>query len=129
MARKSRFKVLLGALEVLGLCAVTALPAFADPLSNHPLALAIRNGNCVAAVKFLNPDATLNDKDTAFMGGRMLSEGICVEQNPIGAAHFFAHAADLGDRESKLELSTSVGQGEGSEQSYERASARAVASE
>jgi len=111
-------------LKIAGMFALFAafsLPVQAESLSNHPVAVAIRNGDCKAAARLLNPVANENDKNTAFLGGRMLSEGICLESNPIGAAHFYAHAAELGDERSKLEYATALGLGEGADQSYEHA--------
>jgi len=105
----------------LALCAALSLPAQAESLANHPVAVAVRNGDCKAAARLLNPVANENDKSTAFLGGRMLSEGICLEANPVGAAHFYAHAAELGDERSKLEYATALGLGEGADQSYEHA--------
>ena len=90
-------------------------------LSSHPVVVAIRRGDCAAAVKLLNPDVTLNDDQTAFLTGRMLDEGICVQKNPAAAAHFFARATDLGDKNAELDYGAKVGLGDGTKQSYERA--------
>jgi hypothetical protein len=106
---------------IAALGATLLQPAGAESVAAHPAALAIRHHDCEAAVALLNPNATLNDQQTAFIGGRMLSEGICVELNPVGTAHFYAHAADLGDKASILEFASTVGRGEGSPQSYEHA--------
>jgi hypothetical protein len=95
--------------------------ACAAELSAHPITIAVRHGDCSAAVNLLNPNAMLNDKETAFLGGRMLDEGICVELNKVAAAHFFSRGANLGDPISMREYGAKVGEGEGSEQSYQRA--------
>jgi len=107
------------ALVLLGVA--LAAPALADTLAHHPVAVAIRHGDCPGAVKLLNPDVALNDRDTSFLAGRMLDEGICVEVNPPAAGHYFAHAAELGDRTAALDYAAKVGLGEGFDQSYERA--------
>jgi hypothetical protein len=96
-------------------------PASATALSSHPLAVAVRHGDCNAAVKLVNPVVNLNDDQTAFLAGRMLDEGICVKKDPIAAVDFFAHAADLGDKDAALDYATKVGLGTGTGQSYERA--------
>ena len=100
-----------------------ALPtlASATALSSHPLIVAVRNGDCNAAVKLVNPNVTLNDEQTAFLAARMLDEGICVKKDPVAATDFFAHAADLGDKSAAFDYATKVGLGTGTEQSYERA--------
>ena len=106
---------------IFATCVTPFVSARGESLSNYPVAVAVRNGDCKAAARLLNPVAVQNDKDTAFLGGRMLSEGICLEANPVGAAHFYAHAAELGDQRSKLEFATAIGRGEGADQSYEHA--------
>lgn len=101
-------------------CAVTAF-ASATALSSNPVVIAVRRGDCVAAVKLLNPDVASNDDQSAFLAGRMLDEGICVQKNPVAAAHFLARAADLGDHDAALDYAAKVGLGEGADQSYDRA--------
>jgi TPR repeat protein len=96
-------------------------PASATALSSHPLVVAVRHGDCDAAVKLVNPVVNLNDDQTAFLAGRMLDEGICVKKDPIAAVDFFARAADLGDKDAALDYATKVGLGAGTGQSYERA--------
>jgi len=34
-----------------------------------------------------------NDREAAFITGRLLDEGICVQPDPVNAAHFFGRAA------------------------------------
>jgi hypothetical protein len=93
----------------------------AAPLSAHPIAVAVRHGNCNAAVDLANRDISSEDGQTAFLLGRMLDEGICVKQDVVEAAHHFARGATLGDRGAALEYATKIGLGEGTEQGYERA--------
>lgn len=95
--------------------------ASATVVASHPVVIAVRRGDCDAAVKLLNPDAMLNDVQTAFVTGRMLDEGICVQKNPTAAAHFFARASDLGDKDAELDYGAKVGLGTGAAQDYERA--------
>ena len=99
---------------------VTALASAAPP-SAHPIVIAVRKGDCDAAITLVKRGVESSDVQAAFLGGRMLDEGICVEQNRAAAARFFERAADLGDRNASLEYAAKVGLGEGSEQSYERA--------
>jgi hypothetical protein len=89
--------------------------------ASHPIVVAIMRGDCAAAVKLLNPVVASNDGQTSFLAGRMLDEGICVQRNPVAAAHFFERAAGLGDKNAALDYAAKVGLGVGSEQSYERA--------
>ena len=95
--------------------------ASATALSSHPVVVAVRHGDCNAAVKLVNPTVRSNDDQTAFLAGRMLDEGICVKKDPVAATDFFARAADLGDKSAALDYATKVGLGTGTEQSYERA--------
>jgi hypothetical protein len=99
---------------------LTAL-ASGTALSSHPVVVAIRHGDCAAAVKLLNADVLLNDDQTAFLTGRMLDEGICVQKNSAAAGQFFARAMDLGDKNAELDYGAKVGLGDGTQQSYERA--------
>lgn len=108
-------------LAALAVVASWAAPAGAAPLSSHPIALAVRHGDCNGAVDLANSAQTSNDGQAAFLIGRMLDEGICVKQDVVEAAHRFARGASLGDRGAALEYATKVGLGEGTEQSYERA--------
>jgi TPR repeat protein len=89
--------------------------ASATALSSHPLIVAVRLGDCNAAVKLVNPIVNSNDDQTAFLAGRMLDEGICVKKDPVAATDFFARAADLGDKSAALDYATKVGLGTGTE--------------
>jgi len=105
---------------VLGTSLAGLAPA-ASLLSN-PIVDAVRHGDCGAAVDRLNIAAlSNNDQISLFVGGRMLDEGICIKEDPVTAAQYFARAADMGDRDAALEHAAMVGLGEGTEQSYERA--------
>lgn len=84
-----------------------------------PLVVAVRHGDCVAAVKLVNSGASSNDDQTVFVAGRMLDEGLCVKKDPVAATQYFAHAADLGNRSARLDYAAKVGLGEGTGQSYE----------
>jgi hypothetical protein len=109
------------AMAAIAFAVCLAAPAAATSLSSHPVVIAIRRGDCVAAVKLLNPDVELNDDQSAFLAARMLDEQICVQKDTVAATHFFARAADLGDQEAALDYAAKVGLGDGIDQSYERA--------
>jgi hypothetical protein len=79
---------------------------------------AVRRGDCVSALKLINPNAAMNDGRTAFLAGRMLVEQICVSKDPAAATAFFAQAARSSDSRALLDLATQAGLGEGREQSY-----------
>ena len=51
----------------------------------------------------------------------MQDEGICLKEDPVAAAQYFARAAGLGDRDAALDHAAKIGLGEGAEQSYELA--------
>jgi hypothetical protein len=95
----------------------TALAPAAQSL--QPLVVALRHGDCAAAIKLVNSQAASNDDQTVFAGGRMLDEGLCVKKDPVAATQYFARAAELGNRNAKLDYAAKVGLGEGTEQSYE----------
>jgi hypothetical protein len=106
----------------LGLfCALIMTPALATPLAAHPIVVAVRHGDCAAAVKLVNANVAAPDQQTAFLAARMLDEGICVQKDQLAATEYFARAADLGDQSAALDYAAKVGLGEGVEQSYERA--------
>src|ERR1700677_4538906 len=96
----------------------SALTALATALGAQPLLAAVRRGDCISAVKLINPNVAQNDAQTAFLAGRMLVEQICVDKDPEAATAFFAQAARLGDSKAMLELGTQIGLGEGRQQSY-----------
>jgi hypothetical protein len=98
-----------------------AIPA-AEPASPaKQLSSEIKRGNCKAAISLINPDPAANDREAAFITGRLLDEGICVQPDPANAAHFFARAAELGDRGGVFDFASKVGLGVGVEQDYQRA--------
>jgi hypothetical protein len=99
----------------------TALHASSSPLAKNPIVTAVHHQSCATAVALIKPDVRDNDALTAFLAGRMLDEGICVERDPELAAHFFAHAAELGERAAVLDYAAKVGLGIGTEQDYTRA--------
>lgn len=104
---------------VLGAWITTS--ASAASLSSHPVAGAVKRGDCDAAIDLVKNGIASNDPQAALLGGRMLDEGVCVVQNPEAAAKFFETAAKLGDKEAALEYAAKVGLGQGVEQSYEHA--------
>jgi hypothetical protein len=108
-------------LTAVVLCACITTAASATSLSSHPIATAVKRGDCDAAINLVKTGVASNDPQAAFLGGRMLDEGVCVVQNPEAAAQFFQLAAGLGDREASLEYAAKVGLGQGAEQSYEHA--------
>lgn len=111
----------LGRAGVVTLCAVWASQVQATPASAHPIATAVRHGDCDKAVDLGNQGISSKDGQAAFLLGRMLDEGICVKQDPETAAHYFARGALLGDRDAALDYATKVGLGEGADQNYEQA--------
>lgn len=107
---------------LLSALAMTAtLDAWGVPLAKNPIVDAVRHQHCDAAVKLINPEVRSNDAPTAFLAARMLDEGICVQRDPELAAHFFAYAAELGDRAAVLDYAAKVGLGIGTAQDYARA--------
>jgi hypothetical protein len=66
-----------------------ALAAF---LPSNSVVIEVRRGDCAAAVRLINPDVKSSDAETAFFAGRLLDEGVCVNQGPAAAAHYFARA-------------------------------------
>jgi hypothetical protein len=90
-------------------------------LSANPIIVAIKRGHCDEASKLINPDVQSNERESAFIAGRLLDEGVCVQSDPDAAAHFFAKAAELGDRNGALDFAAKVGLGQGVEQDYQRA--------
>ena len=102
--------------------AMSGMPnAWSSQLAKHPIVAAVHSQNCGAAVKLIKPDVRDNDGPTAFLAGRMLDEGICVQRDPELAAHFFAHAAEVGERAAVLDYAAKVGLGVGTEQDFARA--------
>ena len=106
------------------LCALgasyTAVGSESAPSAN-PIVVELRRGHCDEASKLINPDVKSNDRESAFIAGRLLDEGVCVRSDPEAAAHFFAKAAELGDRNGALDFAAKVGLGQGVEQDYQRA--------
>ena len=98
-----------------------ALYAWSPQLAKNPIVTDVRHQSCDAAVRLIKPDVRDNDAPTAFLAGRMLDEGICVQRAPELAAHFFAHAAELGERAAVLDYASKVGLGIGTDQDYARA--------
>jgi hypothetical protein len=90
-------------------------------LPSNSVVMELKRGNCTAAVKRVNPEVKSNDGATAFVAGRLLDEGLCVHEDPVTAAHYFAHAAELGNRDAVLDFAAKVGLGQGTEQDYQRA--------
>ena len=101
--------------------AAASAPAAATTLASNPVVVAVRHGDCVGAVKLVNLEGSSNDDQTAFLAGRMLDEGVCVQKDRNSATQFFARAADLGDKSATIDYGAKIGLGEGAEQSYERA--------
>jgi hypothetical protein len=114
-------KRLAGGLVVTAFGALLAPMAFAAFLPSNAIVIAVRRGDCPAAVKLINPDVAANDVETAFLAGRLLDEGVCVHADPVASSHYFAHAAELGNREAVLDFAAKVGLGEGTDQDYQRA--------
>ena len=101
--------------------AVLALPAQSAPPASNPIAVAVKRGDCDAAVDLVKSGVLADDAQALFLGGRMLDEGICVEPNPQAATQYFGRAATLGDKDASLEYAAKIGLGEGAAQDYEHA--------
>ena len=106
---------------LVAVAAASSAPAVATTLASHPVVIAVHHGNCVGAVKLVNAEVSANDEQTAFLAGRMLDEGVCVQKDRVTAAQYFARAADLGDKPATIDYGAKIGLGEGAEQNYERA--------
>ena len=106
---------------VTALGALFTTMALAAFLPSNSIVVAVRRADCAAAVRLINPDVKSNDVETAFLAGRLLDEGVCVHEDPVAAAHYFAHAAELGHRDAVLDFAAKVGLGEGTDQDYQRA--------
>jgi hypothetical protein len=106
---------------VIAFGALFTAMASAAFLPSNSIVIAVRRGDCAAAVSMVNPDVRSNDVETAFLAGRLLDEGVCVHEDPVAAAHYFARAAELGNRDAVLDFAAKVGLGEGTEQDYQRA--------
>jgi len=91
-----------------------------DDIAKHPIVTAVHKQDCAKAIGLIHTDVGDNDAPTAFLAGRMLDEGICVQHDPELAAHFFARAADLGRKSAVLDYAAKVGMGEGSAQDFAR---------
>ncbi|MGB6308307.1 MAG: hypothetical protein WBF89_10965 [Steroidobacteraceae bacterium] len=111
--------ILVGLAVALGAGLSAMAPAAFLP--SNSLVMELRHGDCRAAVKSVNPIVTQNDAQTAFIAGRMLDEGLCVREDAVAAAHYFARAAELGDRDAVLDFAAKVGLGQGTDQDYQRA--------
>lgn len=111
----------VGSLVVAAFGGLFASMASAAFLPSNAIVIAVRRGDCPAAVRLINPEVTANDVQTAFLAGRLLDEGVCVHEDPVASSHYFAHAAELGNREAVLDFAAKVGLGEGTEQDYQRA--------
>jgi hypothetical protein len=89
-------------------------------LAKHPIVIAVHHQSCTEAISLIRPVVGDNDALTAFLAGRMLDEGICVQRDPELAAHFFARAAELGLRVAVLDYAAKVGLGIGTKQDFAR---------
>ena len=108
-------------LAALALGAALTVNSLAAPLSESPISIAVRRGECRTAVDLVLRGAQANDGAAVYLGGRMLDAGACVQQDLEAAGKFFERASALGNRDSSVDYATKVGLGEGFEQSYERA--------
>jgi TPR repeat protein len=91
-------------------------------LASDPVVSAVRHGNCSKAVSELKAEIGSKKGPTAlFVGGRMLDEGICVEQDRATATKFYAESMEMGDPNAALEYAAKIGLGEGEPQNYLRA--------
>jgi hypothetical protein len=111
----------IGAVAAFASVAAVAANVTAASLSNNPVAVAVRRGDCHEAVQLVMRAAQANDAPALYLGGRMLDEGICVKQDLDAAVQFFARASELGEKDSSLAYAAKIGMGEGVEQDYQRA--------
>jgi hypothetical protein len=120
-------KRLFGACGALGLAIATPVTLAASrEMASQPsrdLIRTISRGDCDTAVALAKQQTNGSDAEALFLIGRMVDEGVCVQQNGPVATALFSRAADLGNRDAALEYATQVGLGEGVQQSYERAGA------
>jgi hypothetical protein len=115
--------IVLTALRCALMCTLalgSALHARSSQLAKHPIVIAVHRQSCTEAVSLIHRDIGDNDAPTAFLAARMLDEGICVQRDPELAAHFFARAAELGQRAAVLDYAAKVGLGIGAEQDFAR---------
>lgn len=117
----SNSRLVANKLALIVLCACCTAGAAENPYSANPIAVAVKHGHCETASKLINPDIGANDRQSAFLTGRLLDEGVCVQADPLAASHFFARAAELGDRKGVLDFAAKVGLGVGVDQDYQRA--------
>ena len=108
-------------LLLLVIAASLSTQAVGNTLASHPVVIAVHHGDCAAAVKLINSEVSSIDEQTAFLAGRMLDEGVCVQKDAASAAQYFSRAADLGDKSASLDYGAKIGLGQGAEQNYERA--------
>jgi hypothetical protein len=102
--------------------ALGALSCAAATTASDPIVSAVRQGDCSKAVSELKAKIGSKIGPTAlFVGGRMLDEGICVQQDREAATKFYAGGTELGDSNAALEYAAKVGLGEGEPQDYLRA--------
>lgn len=107
---------------IIGACVIShALQAQSGPLAQHPIVAAVGHQRCAVAISLIHTDVGDNDAPTAFLAGRMLDEGVCVQRDPELATHFFARAADLGLRPAVLDYAAKAGLGVGTGQDFARA--------
>jgi len=90
-------------------------------LSSDPIVVAVKHGDCAKAVALANARVASGDNEAAFLAGRMLDEGICMQKDPVQAADYFTHAVDRGDQSAMLDYAAKLGLGVGTDPSYERA--------
>ena len=107
------------ALIALGAAFTAQSPAALQMAS--PIVIAVKHGDCKAAANIINTEARYTDSQIDFVAGRMLDEGICVDEDHASAAHYYQHGAELGDQSAALDYAEKLGLGEGAAQNYEGA--------
>lgn len=115
--RASRTGILVALLATCGL----AQAAESIALAEHPITKAVVKGQCTRAGSLVNSQVEANDAQAAFIAGRMLDEGICVQADPALSYRFFERSEKLGSRTAAFEEAAQIGQGMGSGAGYERA--------
>jgi hypothetical protein len=100
---------------------VSAAPATTASKSSRELVKAVTHGDCDTAIRLANEDLQKDDAQAAFLVGRMVAAGVCVQPDGAIATAYFSHAAALGLPDAMVEYGVQAGLGVGVDQSYERA--------
>ena len=120
MQSTSRLGQCSGLMLLVPILALSGI-AVADAPQFNAVVSAVRHGDCANAVELVNHANLVDDPQALFWGGRMLAEGICVDQDDVSAAKFYLRSAELGDLRAPLDRAAYVGLGVSTVQSYPEA--------